>query len=279
MNRLAVAALGIGAVLAVAACGSAAAGTTTPSPTGGSNSNGRLARNGASGQLVQISGMTLILSNANGDTTVTYTGSTVISQTSTGTVSDIATGVCITALGQKDATGHVTAATVTVRNASNGSCAGGGTIFGGGGGGAFGGGGSGAARSPNPSFSPRALPANVGTARGLVTGVSGTSVTVQQPDGTSITITVPTTVRVAKIDTVPSSALQTGECVAAAGTKDASGAVAARSLTIVPAGPSGCFTGGRGGGFGGGGFGGGGFGGGGFGGGGGGAPGGGTSAA
>jgi hypothetical protein len=40
--------------------------------------------------------------------------------------------------------------------------------------------------------------------------------------------------------------------VAAIGQKDSSGVVAARSLSIVPAGPTGCFTGGRAGGFGGG---------------------------
>ena len=267
MNRLAVTVLGIGAVLAVAACGTAAAGTTTPSPSGGSNNSSR-ARNAAAGQLVQINGTTLILSNANGDTTVTYTGSTVITQTSTGTVSDINPGVCIVAVGQKDATGQVTAATVTVRNPTNGSCAGGGNLFGGGGG---------APRTGNPSFSPRPTPANLGIARGLVTAVSGTSVTVQQTDGTTVTIAVPTTVRVSKTDTVDASTLQTGDCVAATGTRDSSGAVAARALTIVPAGPSGCFTGGRGGGFGGGGFGGFGGGGGGFGGAGG-VPGGGTAA-
>ena len=249
MNRIVLAALGGASALAVAACGSAAAGTTTPSPTSG-NTSRTAQRNAAAGQLVQINGMTLILSNANGDSTVTYTSATTITQTSTATVSDIATGVCITATGQKDSTGHVTAASVTVRNASNGACTGG-AFFGGPGGG------GGASRTPNPNFTPPPQAANLGRANGLVTAVSGTAVTVQLNSGGSITITVPTTVRVSRVDTVDVSALQTGECVAAVGAKDSAGVVAARSLTIVPAGPSGCFTGGRGGGFGGGGGGGG----------------------
>jgi DNA polymerase-3 subunit gamma/tau len=82
---------------------------------------------------------------------------------------------------------------------------------------------------------------------------------------------VPTTVQVGVTDTVAKTDLSVGDCVLATGQKDAKGVVAARSVNVVPAGPSGCFTGtgpGAGGGFGRG------FGGGGFGGGGGGAPGG-----
>lgn len=237
---------GVGA-LALAACGSAAAGTTTPKPGSSPTPRGGRAFNGASGQLVQIKGQTLIVSNAQGDTTVAYTSSTPITQTSTATFADITTGECLTATGTKDSTGAVTASNVTVRNAINGSCSAA-SLFGPGGPG-----GNGGAtrtpnpnRTPNPSFSP---PANLGRANGLVTAVSGTSVTVQDTTSTgttSTTITVPTTVRVSRIDTVDSSALQTGECLTAVGQKDSSGTVQARALTIVPAGPNGCPSGGGG---------------------------------
>lgn len=230
-------------VLAVAACGSAAAGTTSPKAS--PSPSGRGARfNGAAGQLVQINGQTLILSNANGDTTVSYTSSTPITQSSTGSFADIATGVCISATGQKDSSGHVTAAQVTVRNSSSGSCAANG-IFGGPN--APGGPGSGATRTPNPNRTPPPQAANLGRANGLVTAVDGTTVTVQDQSGGTTTVTVPTTVRVSRINVVEASALQTGDCVAATGQKSASGVVQAGSLTIVPAGPSGCFTGGAGG--------------------------------
>jgi hypothetical protein len=59
---------------------------------------------------------------------------------------------------------------------------------------------------------------------------------------------------------IQATALQTGECVTAVGPKNSAGTVAARALTITPAGANGCtlsFGGGRFGGGGGGGFGGG----------------------
>lgn len=239
MNRVVLSLLAGAGGLAVAACGSAAAGTSTPK-TSPSLSQGRNAlRNLAAGQLVQIKGQTLILSNANGDTTVAYTSSTPITQTSTSTVSDIATGVCMSATGQKDSSGQITAAQVTVRNAVNGSCTN--AAFGGPGGAP---GAGGPTRTPSPNRTPPPQAANLGRASGLVTAVNGTAVTLQEQNGTNVTVTVPTTVRVSKANTVDSSALQTGECVAAAGQKNSSGVVQARSLTIVPAGPSGCFSGG-----------------------------------
>lgn len=250
MNRLVLPLLAGAGALALAACGSAAAGTTTPKPGASPTPrNGARAFNGAFGQLVQIKGQTLIVSNAQGDTTVTYTSSTPITQTSTATFADIATGECLTATGTKDAGGAVTASNVTVRNAVNGSCSAA-AIFGPGGPGGAGNGGATRTpnpnRTPNPSFSP---PANLGRASGLVTAVNGTSVTVQDTTSTGTTtstITVPTTVRVSRIDTVDTSALQTGECLTAAGQKDSSGTVQARALTIVPAGPNGCTAGGGG---------------------------------
>jgi len=49
----------------------------------------RAPRGGASGQLVQINGNTLILTGANGDVTVTYTTTTTITKTSTAALADI----------------------------------------------------------------------------------------------------------------------------------------------------------------------------------------------
>lgn len=231
---------GVGA-LAIAACGGAAAGTTAPKTGASPTPRGGAARfNGAFGQLVQIKGQTLIVSNSNGDTTVTYTGSTAITQTSTPTFADISNGECLTATGTKDSSGEVTASNVTVRNATNGSCGARG-LFGPGGGP---GGNGGATRTPNPNRTPPPQAANFGRANGLVTAVNGTSVTVQDQSGTSTTITVPTTVQVSRIDTVDSSALQTGQCLTAIGNKASNGTVQARALTIIPAGPNGCAAGG-----------------------------------
>jgi len=253
MNRLFLAA-GVIASLGVVACGSATAATgSTASPSPSAGARRGLAGNVAFGQLVQIAGPTLILSGTNGDSTVTYAATTTITQTATGTVADITAGSCITATGAKDATGTVTAALVTLSAPTNGSC----TTPG------FSGGGGGGTSSPRPSFAPPSAAARFSAARGQVKSVSGTSVTLTQPTGTTTTINVPTTVKVTMSTVVTATALQTGQCLTAIGTKASSGAVAARILTISPVGANGCTAGfgggfGRGGGFGGGGFGGGG---------------------
>ena len=246
MNRLILGAAGAIASLGVAACGSATAGGGASTPSPSARPGRGLAGNVAFGQLVQINGPTLILSNTNGDSTVTYASTTTITQTNTGTVADIAAGSCIAARGTKDASGMLTAASVTLSAPIGGSC----TTFGGGRGGTF---------SPRPGVSPPAGAAGLAAARGQVKAVSGTSVTISESSGTTI-IDVPTTVRVTTSTVVTPTALQTGECLTAIGTKASSGAVAARLLTITPPGASGCTAGfGRGGGgFGGGGFGGGG---------------------
>jgi len=277
MMRAVPAVAGLTAALALAACGSSTNAATTgthssPSaqPSGGANG---FRRNAAAGELVQITGTSLVLNTTTGDVTVDFSSSTPVSRTRTGNVADITAGTCILASGQKDATGLVTASTVVLTSKVNGTCQ------------APGGFGNGARRSPGasprPSFSPPPGPP-IAIARGEVTTVAGTAVTLQETSGTTTTINVPTTVRVSVVDTGATSDLTVGDCVIATGPRNSSGVVTARSLNIVPAGPSGCLTGAGGGfggfGFGGGGFRGGGGGGGGFGGGGGDAGGGGAGA-
>ena len=228
--------------LAVAACGaattSAGAGPGSASPSPGSSLRGSFG--GAEGALVQMKGTTLTLVSTSGtDVTVTYTSSTPITETSTGSYQDITTGSCITGTGTKDATGSVTVSSVTVSPEVNGSCAL--RSFTGGSPGAF------PSGRPSFSFSPRAtpsgIPANFAAVRGLVTAVTGTSVTVQSAQGTSQTVTVPTTVKVSMSAQGSDSDLTNGVCVLATGSRDQAGSVSARSLSIVPPGPSGCFTG------------------------------------
>jgi hypothetical protein len=252
VNRALLGAAGVIASLGIAACGSvSASGASTPSASPSSGGRTGLARNATFGQLVQINGSTLILSSSTGDSTVTYATTTTITQTSTGSLANVTPGLCITAAGTKDATGRLVATTVLLSAPVSGSCT---TGFGGGGGGTFS---PPAGATPRPSFSP---PAGAGSARGLVKSVTGTYVTLSETTGTTMTINVPTTVKVTTSSVVQPSALQTGQCLTALGTKNSSGAVAARSLTITPAGANGCTAGfGRGGfGGGGGGFGGGG---------------------
>jgi len=246
MNRALLGAGGV-ACLAMVACGSAAAsGGSTPSPSPSTGGRAGFARNAAFGQLVQINGSTLILSGTTGDSTVTYATTTTMTQTSTGTLANITPGVCISATGTKDAAGMLTASTVLLSAPVKGSCA---TTGFGGGGGSFS---PRPGATPRPSFSPPAGAAGLTAARGLVKSVTGTSVTLTGTTGITTTINVPTTVKVTTSTVIQAAALQTGECVTALGPKNSSGTVAARSLTITPAGANGCTAGFGGGGFGGG---------------------------
>ncbi|HZS14493.1 MAG TPA: hypothetical protein VFC09_07845 [Candidatus Dormibacteraeota bacterium] len=247
------AATGVLATLALAACGSSPSATNTgakatPSPSG--DPNGR--RGGAAaGQLVQINGSTLIVSTSNGDATVAFTGSTPVTKTRTGSVADITKGSCVTATGTKDASSVLTASTVLLSPPVNGSCTAG----------PFGGNGPRPSFSPRPNATARPTPSGVpqAFARGQVAAVTGTQVTLTTANGAATTITVPTTVRVAVSEAITSADLSVGDCVVAAGPKDASGTVQARSINVVPPGANGCNTGAGGfGGFGGRGFGGGG---------------------
>ncbi len=228
MNRLGVT-LFVGVAFIVAACGSTAtASNSSPSPSARGARGG-----GVAGQLVQINGDTLIVTGANGDTTVTITSTTPITKTSTATLADIVPGECIVAAGTKDASGRLTASTVRLApKRANGCTTGAG--FGPPPGG-----------SPRPSFSPRPTPSGqpaLNAVVGKVTAANGTAITVMTATG-SQTITVPTVASVTVSATVTASDLQVDECVRATGAPDSSGAIQATSLTITPPGANGmCST-------------------------------------
>jgi hypothetical protein len=238
-----VAALG-GLGLLIAACG-----TTASAAPGGYR--GARGGNLTDGSVVSLSGSILVLSTSNGDVTVDLRSSTPISETGTGSVSDITVGSCITATGS-EAGGAITANRLTVSPEVKGACPA--TSPAGGDAGGFPGG------RPNFSFAPRPsgpYTSDFASVRGVVTAVNAGAVTVQPSSGASQDITVPSTATVATTTPGSTSDLVFGTCVAAIGPMSSSGTVTASSLLVEPAGPSGCFTGGSGfGGFGGGGFGG-----------------------
>ena len=228
------------AAFVLAACGSTAGATSSTSPSPG---GAAAFRNGASGQLVQINGQTLILTGPNGDTTVTYATTTTFTKPSIGGLADVTRGSCILASGQKDASGALTATVVSVSPKGPSGCA---------------------VRnfapspapgasprpspSPRPSFSPRTGLANGAFVTGEVTAVSGSSITVLSQAGASQKITVSPTATVTRTATVAASDLQTGQCIRATGSPDAAGNVQATTVTITPASASGTCTTGLGGG-------------------------------
>src|SRR5450756_1193693 len=240
MNRMVVL---VGAVLGIVAtaCGSAAtANTSTGSPSPGAGGAAQL-RNGASGQLVQVNGQTLILTGPSGDLTVIYSSTTTFTRTSTAVLADIVPGVCIVATGQKDSSGALTATTVRLSPKLSSGCAASAPF--------------GPNASPPVGASPRPTPSGqpaIAFVSGEVTGAAGIAITVLTTASGSQTITVPTTAAVTTTVVASASELQTGECLRATGARDAAGNVLATSITITPAGPSGtCTTGLGGGGFGG----------------------------
>lgn len=234
MNRLGVT-LFVGAAFLVAACGSTAtASNSSPSPSARGARGG-----GVAGQLVQINGDTLIVTGANGDTTVTITSTTPILKTSIATLADIVPGECIVATGTKDTSGQLTANMVRLAPKGANGCT---AAVG------FGPPGTGSPRpslSPRPSFSPRPTPSGqpaLNAVVGEVTAANGTSITVKTATG-SQTITVPTVASVMVSATVTAADLQVNECVRATGAPDSSGAIQATSLTITPPGANGmCST-------------------------------------
>jgi hypothetical protein len=86
---------------------------------------------------------------------------------------------------------------------------------------------------------------------GTVASESAPSFVVQRTgrNGANTTTTVNTdsSTTFTKVVSAGQSALAVGQCVAAVGPADQTGAVTANSITIRPPGPNGCFTGNRGG--------------------------------
>src|SRR5258708_2779047 len=246
MNRMVV---WMGWTLAVVAtaCGSAATASNGASSSPSPQRGGGQFRNGASGQLVQINGQSLILTGPTGDVTVTVSSTTTFTRTSTAVLADIVPGDCILATGQKDADGLLTATTVRLSPKPAAGCA------------AAGRPGPNASPpagvSPPPQASPRPVPSGqpaMAFVSGEVTGAAGISITVLTTTSGSQTITVPTTAAVTTTVVASATDLRTGECLRATGARDSTGTVQATSITITPAGPSGtCVAGfGGGGGFG-----------------------------
>ena len=225
---------------------SAGAAKASPSPSRGFGGN-------VVGQVTKLASGKMTVNEQSGDVTVAYDTSTMVLQSGAGTMADAVAGACVTATGERDASGAVTATALQVELNMNGNCnqpAGG-----------F------AGASPNPSFSPRVgrggpspgaspggPPANLGLVRGKVASVSGTTLTVQPETGAPVTVVVPSMARIMRIVTSSTARLAVGECVTATGQRDSSGTIKARNIVISAPGPNGCTrAGGAGGGGGGGG--------------------------
>jgi hypothetical protein len=210
-----------------------------------------------------VSGSTLEVQNpTTGQVTVNISPSTAFTQTVPATASDIVAGACVAANagpGASTTPGQpFTARTVAISQPGANGCtpqAGG---FGGpragnggGGNGAAGGGGGGSSTTAPATGGNRNGNGNgarrFAGAFGKVASVSGTTFVVQgnNRNGASPTTTVTTdaSTTLTKVVSASQSNLAVGQCIAATGPSDQTGAVTANSIAIRPPGPNGCFTG------------------------------------
>jgi hypothetical protein len=260
--------LGLGLALLLAGCGG---GTTTPQAAGATgnaaapSSAPQPARTpgagggGVSGTIAYVAGQLMQVQDTSMQSAVTWTGTTTISKETAGTLADVTAGRCVVATSftaTQGGTGTSTAAPtaqptvdpnapatrVTITDPVNGTCQGGAGGFGGGGfpGGVPSGLPTGQAGSV-PTARPSGAAGGFGAARagihtGLVTGVSGDSVSIQATaqDGTksTSTFTVGSSTTYTTTVKADAGAIVVGQCASAFGPSDTSGQVAATSITV-----------------------------------------------
>lgn len=207
------------AALALAACsgpgsatGSSPASKSSPAAAGGSGL-------GLGGQITQIGGGRLTVREPGGNVSVAYSTSTNVLRTGSATQSSIVAGACVVVTGRRDAAGPVIADTVQVQFNMKGNCA------------------------PPPGVAlGRSGSGSAVSLRGKVSSVSG-SAFVMQPvtaGGAVVTVNVPSTAGITRLDTATTSELVIGQCVRVNGQQDATGVVQARALIIAQAGTTGC---------------------------------------
>ncbi|TQK71808.1 DUF5666 domain-containing protein [Nocardioides sp. SLBN-35] len=194
------------------------------------------------GDVLQVRGQ----GQGSGQTAVTVTDSTTVTDQAAGTLADVTTGVCVVVRtadsgstdGADKAVTAVTAASVSVTAGDDGTCTGG---FGGGPGG-----GNGERPSGMPTDRPSDLPSDLpsglpGGGRpggfgtiGKVTSVSDSGFVVEGIDG-DVTVTVDGTTTYTHQVASDSSALNKGRCVRVEGDADDAGAVTATAIQVSDA--------------------------------------------
>ncbi len=256
--------LGLGVALLLAGCG----GTTTPAaaaattPTAAASGAPRPAATrgagggGVSGTIAYVSGQLMQVQDSSMQTAVAWTGTTTIEKEAAGTLADVVAGKCVVATSFSAAarSGTATAAPtpeptvdpnapatrVVVTDPVNGTCQVGG------GAGGFAGRTSGQAPTGQGGTVPSGRPSGAATGgfgaralglhTGLVTGVSGDTVSIQTTaqGGThsTATFTVDSTTAYTTTVKADAGAIVVGQCAAAFGPSDSSGQVTATTITV-----------------------------------------------
>ncbi len=250
--------------LALTACSSGAGassgnaqGATTPRATGGGQGGGNRPP-GVSGLIAAVNGTTMQVQTRTDQTAVSWTPTTTFSTLVAAQLTDVTPGACVTVVEPPAATPgtasptpptNVTAASVQIRPASNGTCAA-----------DLGGAGVPGTRTatgtrtaaPTPGAGQGNRGGGFGAVIGRVGAVSGSGFTVQETARSGATsaapVTVTTTATTTYLKDAPATAadVKVGGCATAVGSADSTGAVTATSIALRPAANGAC-TGGLGG--------------------------------
>lgn len=271
--------LGAVVVLALAACGGGA-GTTkaqaaapAASASAGTRPGSGTAqqdRGGVRGTIAAVTGQLMQLQDTSSQTAVAWTASTTITAQVAGTLADVKPGVCVLAVTAPTGTSSTASASgaatsVAISQPVNGACTAGfgagtpGTRGAPGGGMPSGAPAGGQRYGTRPSGAPTAGAGGfVRPVDGLVTAVSGDTITVQTTTGTggtatsgtattgtaTVTVDSATTFRTTKA--ADASAIVVGQCATARGQADSSGKVTATSIVVSPPTNGTCVTANRG---------------------------------
>jgi hypothetical protein len=142
-----------------------------------------------------------------GTATVDFSGSTKVTETGPGTLTDVTAGSCVSVRPQEGGQGGqpITAVSVRVSPAVDGKC------------------------SPSNGSGKR------GAVRGSVASVAGNTINVTNGDATQTAVTVNDKTRYSKQTAADTQAISTGKCLTARGTQDGGGALQATTIDLRPA--------------------------------------------
>lgn len=217
-SRYAVIALAGFTALSLAACGSSntssapgSSTSTSTSATAAPTPGGHDGKDRVDGLVSAVSGGTVNVTGRQGPATVNITGSTRIVQLSGAQLTDVTQGECIQVHPTKDSSSApaVTAAAVLVGQPAGNQC------------------------GHNGGNQQHGV-------AGTVASVNGNSIVVTEADNSTATVTVTASTRYEKRSGANASAITTGVCLAAHGTRDSSGVLQAAGATVRPAVNGGC---------------------------------------
>ena len=241
LTRLAILAVTGATALSVAACGSsnkaAPTSTSTSTSTVTSTTTSPAPASGearVSGLIASVAGNSIqVTKGDNGTAALNFTSTTKVTEVTPATLTDVTTGSCVSVRPTKEESQggqQVTAASVRVSQAVNGTCPPPKEAAPGSGPGST---------SPAPAGSPTTAPAKGQLLRGAVASVAGDTITLTNNDASGntrqATVTVDDKTKYTKQASANSDAITAGKCLSARGTMDNGGTLQATTINLRPA--------------------------------------------